>query len=232
MPRPVTGSSVSRERPAFSSCRSIGLGLRQARSRREQVPVSLPAAVGTRLRQLAAEQNVAPSLLLAVAWAALLGRLGTQPELVLGYSDGEGRERLPLRFDFASDPGLDALFEQAREQLAASASHRYDPAAVLDELGVAQFAGSHPVFQAAFTCGRQRGADDRPATGYRTCPGFLRPYAVGRDWLRRRHVRCQFDPALVLPFRIPARLAVCGRTTTSRDLNCSMSVSVGACSWK
>ena len=88
--------------------------------RREHVPVSLPAAVGTRLRQLAAERNVAPSLLLAVAWAALLARLSTQPELVLGYADGEGRERLPLRFDFAADPELDALLAQDRSAAAES----------------------------------------------------------------------------------------------------------------
>jgi amino acid adenylation domain-containing protein len=161
---------------------ALELPLDQARPRRQSFrgatrSFDLDAAVVTRLRQLARDEETTLYAVLLSAFAALLGRLSGQEDVLVG-SPSAGRRPgfeqvvgyfvnpIPLRADLSGEPSFRQLVRRSRAVVLEALEHASLPFPLLVErLAIARPLDRAPLFQAMFALER---AHVGPALG-----GFL-----------------------------------------------------------
>ncbi|MEU3644049.1 amino acid adenylation domain-containing protein [Lentzea sp. NPDC034063] len=99
-------------------------------------PVTVPAELVTKVRQLAATEQVTPFMVLAAAWAVVLSRWADQTDVVIGtVTAGRSRPELsgvvgffantvPLRVDLGGEPTFRELLGRVRETCLAAYTHQ------------------------------------------------------------------------------------------------------------
>ena len=119
-----------------------------------KTPIQLDAQLTLSLKKVATEYDMDLSMVVMAGWSAVLARLSTQDDIVIGYhSTGSGGLEdnqhadngniWPLRLDLSGDQNISQHFERVRKMASSSMDHQGLP---LDS--IAEIAGS-PLFQVA-----------------------------------------------------------------------------------
>jgi len=136
------------------------------------VPLVLSPALAGRVRALARREGATPFMVLLAAYQALLGRLASQDDVVVGsVVAGRAREEtegivglfvntLALRADLSGAPDFRALLAQVREATLGAFAHQELPfEKLVEHLKVERSLSHPPLFQAMFTLQNQGAAD-------------------------------------------------------------------------
>ncbi|HEX3758873.1 MAG TPA: amino acid adenylation domain-containing protein, partial [Kofleriaceae bacterium] len=164
----------------------------------DNLEVAVPAALSEQLRALGRRHGVTPYMAVLASWAAALGRLANQDEVVIG-GPVAGRDRpetepligffintLALRIDLRGDPTVAELLARTRAQVVAAQAHQDLPFDQVVEVVNPPRSLSHsPLFQVML--GWQTAAD-----GALAMPGLA---VTGLDTAQPT---AQFDLALTL----------------------------------
>jgi amino acid adenylation domain-containing protein len=129
----------------------------------ERIEVELGAQLSGRLRALSHRHGTTLHMILLGAWAAQVGRLSGQEEVVIGtpvanrtQAEMEGLigffvNTLPLRMDLSGSPSVSALLDQARRRSVQAQAHQSVPFEQVVEVLKPTRALSHsPIFQLMF----------------------------------------------------------------------------------
>ncbi|KAF9350171.1 hypothetical protein BGX34_001376, partial [Mortierella sp. NVP85] len=117
------------------------------------MPIQLDAQLTLSLKKVATEYDMDLSVVMMAGWSAVLARLSTQDDIVIGYhhsgpggledQQADNGHIWPLRLDLSSDQNISKHLERVRKMATSSMDHEGLP---LD--GIAEIAGS-PLFQVA-----------------------------------------------------------------------------------
>ena len=121
----------------------------------ETIAVHLQAALVARLKALSCSRDCDLHGLLLASWAALLGRLSNQHDVVIGSLSATtdaadpSASPLPLRIDLSGEPDVAELLRRTQAQRARGAEHRALPLAQIVDAAKHERSARHaPLFQA------------------------------------------------------------------------------------
>jgi amino acid adenylation domain-containing protein len=124
------------------------------------VPVSLPPALASRLRETARSSGATPFMVLLAAWQALLGRLCGSEDVAVGVPESGRRHRetegvvgcfintLVMRTDLSGDPTGRQLLQRVRETTLEAFAHAAVPfERVVEAVAPERSTATTPIFQ-------------------------------------------------------------------------------------
>ena len=146
----------------------------------ESIEVRIDADLRSRLRNLARESGGDTYAVLLAAWAAAIGRLSNQSDVVVGsalqtHADANvAGDPLPLRIDLSGDPDAVQLVMQTYEQRRQASTHgAIGLAKIVDALTPGYERHHAPLFQTVLTWRGDRPGTDRPVSRFELSGGLI-----------------------------------------------------------